>query len=185
MSAGPGSRYADARSGDHRADGANSSKTGSAGRNGSPPSVDSDSNQGRAPESPRRTGEGRSRSAVGGSGQAHSVLRASADHGNGDSSTGHATVEVIDGFSVITARHLDRLLGGELLATQPRIDWARLMRRTLALDPLACPRCGARLRAIAEITDGAVIDRILAHLSTKSSRAPPQGEISETASHAS
>ena len=32
--------------------------------------------------------------------------------------------------NVITVRHWDRLLDGELLATEPRVDWARLMRRT-------------------------------------------------------
>jgi hypothetical protein len=33
-------------------------------------------------------------------------------------------------FNLITARHLDRLLGGELLVAGARLDWARLLRRT-------------------------------------------------------
>jgi hypothetical protein len=41
-----------------------------------------------------------------------------------------------------------------------RLDWAKLMRRTLALDPLSCPTCGERLRPIAEITNPDVIERI-------------------------
>jgi hypothetical protein len=74
---------------------------------------------------------------------------------------------------VISARQLDRLLGGELMATSARLDWAKLMRRTLALDPLRCPTCGGRLRPIAEITDPVVIERILDHLATRGPRAPP------------
>ncbi len=42
--------------------------------------------------------------------------------------------------------------------------WADLMRRSLDLDVLACPRCGGRLRLIALIDDAAVIQRILRHL---------------------
>jgi hypothetical protein len=42
--------------------------------------------------------------------------------------------------------------------------WAALMRRVFALDVLACPRCGGRLRAIATVQDQAVVRAILAHL---------------------
>jgi hypothetical protein len=45
-------------------------------------------------------------------------------------------------FNVITVQHLDRLLGGELMATRPRLDWARLLRRTLGLDPDATTAAG-------------------------------------------
>ena len=76
-------------------------------------------------------------------------------------------------FNVISTRHLDRLLGGELMATSARLDWAKLMRRTLALDPLCCPSCGSRLRPIAEISDPDIIERILDHLATRPPRAPP------------
>ena len=41
--------------------------------------------------------------------------------------------------------------------------WADLMRRSLGLDVLACPRCGGRLRLIALIEAPAVIQRILRH----------------------
>jgi hypothetical protein len=64
-------------------------------------------------------------------------------------------------FNVISVKHLERLLGGELLAQGPRLDWARLLQRTFGFDPLKCPHCGHRLRAIADIGDREVIDRIL------------------------
>jgi len=64
-------------------------------------------------------------------------------------------------FNMITVKHLERLLGGELLALGPRLDWARLLRRTFGFDPLLCPHCGHRLRAIADISDRETIDRIL------------------------
>jgi hypothetical protein len=38
------------------------------------------------------------------------------------------------------------------------------LRRTFALDVLACPDCGGRLRLVATIADPRVIARILAHL---------------------
>jgi hypothetical protein len=42
--------------------------------------------------------------------------------------------------------------------------WAALMHRVFALDVLACPRCGGRLRVIATVQDPAVVRTILAHL---------------------
>ena len=42
--------------------------------------------------------------------------------------------------------------------------WAALMRRVFALDVLACPHCGGRLRLIATLHDPAVIRKLLAHL---------------------
>ena len=38
------------------------------------------------------------------------------------------------------------------------------MHRAFALDVLACPHCGGRLRLIATLHDPAVIRKILAHL---------------------
>ena len=58
--------------------------------------------------------------------------------------------------------------------------WAELMRRTLGLDVLDCPRCSGRLRLIAVIDDPAVTQRILRHLGlptgipeTRPARSPP------------
>jgi hypothetical protein len=42
-----------------------------------------------------------------------------------------------------------------------RKDWATLMRRTLGLDVLACPKCGGRMRVIATIEDAEVAGKIL------------------------
>lgn len=41
---------------------------------------------------------------------------------------------------------------------------AELLRRTFALDVLACPDCGGRLRLVATIADRRAIAKILAHL---------------------
>jgi len=42
--------------------------------------------------------------------------------------------------------------------------WARLIRKVWAADPLACPKCGGRLRIISFIQDPPVIEKILRHL---------------------
>ena len=44
-----------------------------------------------------------------------------------------------------------------------RSAWARVLKKIFEVDPLLCPRCGGEMKAIAWITDRAVIDRILAH----------------------
>jgi hypothetical protein len=43
-------------------------------------------------------------------------------------------------------------------------SWAALMHRAFAIDVLACPHCGGRLRLIATLHDSAVIRKLLAHL---------------------
>lgn len=43
-------------------------------------------------------------------------------------------------------------------------SWAALMHRAFALDVLACPHCGGRLRLIATLHDPAGIRKLLAHL---------------------
>jgi Transposase zinc-binding domain/Putative transposase len=42
--------------------------------------------------------------------------------------------------------------------------WARLIRKVWAADPLACPKCGARLRIISFIEEPDIIEKILRHL---------------------
>jgi len=42
--------------------------------------------------------------------------------------------------------------------------WARLIRKVWAADPLACPKCGGRLRIIGFIDNPSVIEKILRHL---------------------
>ncbi len=59
-------------------------------------------------------------------------------------------------------------------------SWAQLMRRTFAIDVLACPLCDGRLRLIALIEPSGVARRILTHLGLPAdvprptpARAPP------------
>ncbi|MBW2456705.1 MAG: transposase [Deltaproteobacteria bacterium] len=79
----------------------------------------------------------------------------------------------LEPFNVITAQHLERLLDGRLLATGPRLTWAQLLQRTYAIDLGTCPRCGGRMKPIAQIHDPAVIRRILDHLDDKPAAGHP------------
>jgi hypothetical protein len=74
--------------------------------------------------------------------------------------------------NVLSVRHWDRLLGGVLYATSPRIDWAALLRRSFSIDVLRCPKCHGRLRVIAVITEREPVTRILAHVAMPT-EAPP------------
>ena len=70
---------------------------------------------------------------------------------------------------------------GEADANTPDADprrarrrlWADLMRRSFGVDVLACPRCDGRLRLIALIDHGPVIEKILRHLGLPSEIAVP------------
>ena len=54
---------------------------------------------------------------------------------------------------------------GTTAKSSPRAwTWAALMHRAFAIDVLACPHCGGRLRLIATLHDPAVIRKLLAHL---------------------
>jgi hypothetical protein len=69
---------------------------------------------------------------------------------------------------------------GTGVKTRPRSwSWAALMHRAFAIDVLACPHCGGRLRLIGPLHDPAIIRKILAHLGIALSglspgRAPPE-----------
>jgi hypothetical protein len=59
--------------------------------------------------------------------------------------------------------------------------WARLIRKVWAADPLACPKCGGRLRIISFIEDAAIIEKILRHLKLWDPLArPPPPQTSTT-----
>lgn len=75
----------------------------------------------------------------------------------------------------ITAAHRRRLDGGRLLATAPRLDWARLLQRTYQFDVFRCPRCHGPARVVAAITEPEVIRKILDHVREPPARAPPSG----------
>ncbi len=66
--------------------------------------------------------------------------------------------------NVLSVRHWDRLIGGALYAATPRLDWARLLRRSFEVDVMQCPKCQGRLRVLAVITEREPVQRILAHL---------------------
>jgi hypothetical protein len=53
---------------------------------------------------------------------------------------------------------------GVKTATPRAWSWAALMHRAFAIDVLACPHCGGRLRLIGTLHDPAVIRKLLAHL---------------------
>jgi len=60
-------------------------------------------------------------------------------------------------------------------ATRPRrLVWAELLRRVFAVDVLACPRCGGRMRVLAAIHPPVATRAILACLALPA-RAPPLG----------
>jgi hypothetical protein len=65
---------------------------------------------------------------------------------------------------IVSVHHWDRLLGGLLYAVAPRIDWATLLRRSMDVDALQCPKCDGRLRVLAVITEREPVQRILSHL---------------------
>jgi len=52
-------------------------------------------------------------------------------------------------------------------------SWAALLHRAFAIDVLACPGCGGRLRLIATLRDPAVIRKILEHLGRLPSEQSP------------
>jgi hypothetical protein len=56
---------------------------------------------------------------------------------------------------------------------EPGWRWADLMRRVFALDVLACPRCGGRLRLIAVLEASDATARILRHLDLPPDVPPP------------
>jgi len=63
---------------------------------------------------------------------------------------------------------------GAMAKSRPRAwSWAALMHRAFAIDVLACPHCGGRLRLIATLHDPAVIRKILAHLGMAASGPSP------------
>jgi len=74
--------------------------------------------------------------------------------------------------NIVSVRHWDRLLGGLLYATSPRVDWASLLRRSFSVDVLECPKCRGRLKVEAVITEREPVQRILAHLGLPTD-APP------------
>jgi len=42
--------------------------------------------------------------------------------------------------------------------------WAEMIRKVYEVDPMVCPQCGGQMKAIAFLTDYAVVDKIINHL---------------------
>ena len=63
---------------------------------------------------------------------------------------------------VVPERHVR--LPGQPRCKRARLDWNSLLRRIFAIDALLCAVCGGRRRIIAEIKEGPVARKILAHL---------------------
>jgi hypothetical protein len=66
-----------------------------------------------------------------------------------------------------------------------RLTWAQLLQRVFDIDIRHCPQCGGEMKAIAAITEKAIIEKILTHLGLPTepptltpARAPPQQEFS-------
>ena len=62
-----------------------------------------------------------------------------------------------------------------------RWRWANLLQRVFAVDALACPNCGGRMRVLATIDDPRVVRRILTHLGLTGDAGPPAGPPSRRA----
>jgi hypothetical protein len=65
-----------------------------------------------------------------------------------------------------------------------RMRRADLLKRTLGVDVLECPRCGGRMEPIAEIIDREAVGKILRAMGLPDSppraapaRSPPQGDL--------
>jgi hypothetical protein len=71
-----------------------------------------------------------------------------------------------------TVKHCRRLLDGELFATDTRVEWAVLIRRTFGFDALRCPSCDKKMRVLATITDPATVRKILTHLHVRADPLP-------------
>jgi hypothetical protein len=73
----------------------------------------------------------------------------------------HATLLAPNTLSI---EHWTRLGEGALRAKSPRIDWPTLLRRTLDVDVLKCPKCEGRLEILAVVTEKEAIDTFLSRL---------------------
>ena len=75
-------------------------------------------------------------------------------------------------FATITQSHQARVLHGAVLATSPRVEWSKLLRRTFAEDVLVCPRCQGRMRLVAAVKNAAEATRFFAAVAERSQPRP-------------
>lgn len=76
---------------------------------------------------------------------------------------------------------LERASSSDGVPPPRRWSWAELLQRVFAVDVLACPRCGGRMRMIATLDDPAVVQHILTHLGILGGPGPPPGPWSSRA----
>ena len=55
---------------------------------------------------------------------------------------------------------------------QAPLTWAQRLKRVFLIDITLCPHCGGTLRVIADVTEPALIERILAHVRKRGPPAP-------------
>ena len=69
--------------------------------------------------------------------------------------------------NVLSVKHCDRLLGSPSTRHRLASSGALLLRRTFAVDVLACPTCGGRLRVLGEVTEPAMVRLALESLGVR------------------
>ena len=83
----------------------------------------------------------------------------------GACATGAESPSVIRlGPNMVSIKHWERLENGALMATSPRVDWTRLLKRGLDVDSLECPKCHGRLRVMAVIMERETARKICEHI---------------------
>jgi hypothetical protein len=90
--------------------------------------------------------------------QRTTVRRAASRHSLG------ALAPILLAPSILAVAHWDRLMGGLLYAATPYLPWAQLLRRTFAVDVMACAICRGRLRVIQTVTEPSGANAILERL---------------------
>jgi hypothetical protein len=66
----------------------------------------------------------------------------------------------------------------EELRRLPSKGWAAMIRKVYEVDPMTCPKCGGAMKAVAFITEYAVVDRIIGHLKlTFVAERPPPPQV--------
>ena len=74
-----------------------------------------------------------------------------------------------------TEQAADRAVVATRRADMPTapLSWMERLKRVFAIDLSVCPKCGGRLRVIADVTDPQVIKRILQHVARQHGPDPP------------
>ena len=63
--------------------------------------------------------------------------------------------------NILRIQHWNRILDGHLYASEPRLNWALLLRRTFRVDVLECIKCHGRLRLVGMVDDPETIRTVL------------------------